>query len=269
LEFFLAGIPPLINLTIVNTKILNITVIQRCISLYISILLAITPAFADAYSNDKFISVFRHTENTDRIIEIVKKGLSSVPENVKETLANSGYQILIAPMTMDVTNTQDSKPRGYNNGGGWDNAGGVFLPGTKRVVVGERVSWRCNPATFNYLAAVTVRHEMGHAYDQYLGRLLLNTWNISSSPLFRQTYAADAQVLTNTQRRTFEYFVQPDGAGENELFAELFYTNCLSTDETNARAKSARDLAGAFPKTFKLVEDLIAQRGMERFATQE
>ncbi len=218
---------------------------------------------------EKLISVFRHDNNTEHTLDLVKDGLSKVPPQVKEALANDGYQIVIAPMTMDVTNSQDSKPRGYNNGGGWDNAGGVFLPSSKQVVVGERVSWRSSLPMFNNIAGATVRHEIGHAYDQYLGRSMINSWTISSSPLFRQTYASDAQNLSNTQRSEFEYFVQPDGAGENELFAELFYTHCLTGDENTRRSKSARDLAQAFPKTFRLVEDLIAQRGMERFSAQE
>ncbi len=110
---------------------------------------------------DKLISIYRHTENTDRIVEMIKAGLGSVPQHVKEVLADNGYQILIAPMTMDITSDQDSKPRGYNDGGSWDNVGGLFQPTNKRVIVGERVSWRSSPPELNKRAGMTIRHEIG------------------------------------------------------------------------------------------------------------
>lgn len=215
---------------------------------------------------DQLVSIYRHTENTDRIVGLVKEGLSHISPNVKNSLVENGYRVLVAPMTMDVAGSEETKPRGYNDGGSWDNVGGLFEPSNKRVIVGERVSWRNNPPQLNTMAASTVRHEIGHAYDQYMGKALLNSWAISSSQLFRQMYAFDAQVFTNTQRRKFEYFVQPGGAGESELFAELFFANSLSPGEQAYRSDSARELAQAFPRTFALVKDIVDQRGLERFS---
>ncbi len=56
---------------------------------------------------------------------------------------------------------------------------------------------------------------------------------------------------------------------ENELFAELFFTNCLAGDSGTRRSNSAQELARTFPQTFKLVQDLVEQRGLERFSPQE
>jgi hypothetical protein len=148
----------------------------------------------------------------------------------------------------------NDRPRGYRDGGGYDNADGCFVPATNQIVVSERVSFR-NSAPFAVSRIPYVlRHEFGHAFDQYLGKKYLDNWSVSSAQKFLNTHHGELERLTNTQREKLAYFCQEGNAGPSEVFAEFFCMHCTPENERSALDK---ELMAAFPRSNALVQDAM------------
>ena len=218
----------------------------------------------DGTFDDLLISAPAQTENTSRIIALIKQGLSTIPRHVKRSLSEAGYCILIVPMTEDIENP-GTHPNGYAENRSWRNVAGVFTSNKKQIIVAERVCRRSYAPVFNKHADETVRHEIGHAYDQFLGNSLEWKGNISASSFFKTAYDKDSSDLTEQQRKEFHYFLQSDSAGKRELFAELFSTLCSQKTSNTTRAKEGINLVRCFPGTTQLVKDLINEQNLQRF----
>lgn len=194
-----------------------------------------------------FITVQRRTADTDTTLIQVCRALKSVPKEIVEDLKGGGITVLVTPTVLEaMPGSAMEKPRGYDHGGGYTNAGALFH--SPNIVIGERVSYLSSVPEPNRRVASSMLHEMGHAYDHVKG-------NLSQKGKFKECYQEDFSHITNTQRTRHSYYTQENGAGASELFAELFsygiYKSQISSEQ------GAADLQVTFPRCTKYIADLI------------
>jgi hypothetical protein len=146
------------------------------------------------------------------------------------------------------------KPRGYIDGGGYDNADGLFVPDRNQLLVSQQVSYRNSTPGNAFRIPYVLRHEFGHAYDQYLGKHYKQIWTASQLGKFIETHRTEVQRLSNSQKANLDYFCQSGSAGTSETFAELFCIHCQQPSEWTTKQ---RLLLGAFPLTDALVEQAM------------
>lgn len=192
------------------------------------------------------VEIFRRTQYTDKTEQQVRTAISKVPKRVQESVKQAGIVIFIVPDMLSAhPELNIEKPRGYH-GGGYDNCGGMFSSGPKKIYICERVSWRNSPLQENWHLPATSLHEMGHAYD--------HTGSYSKAEEFVKAYEDDGKYLGSEQRRTWEYFLQENDAGRSEMFAELFVASISPSDD-----KRAAGLSQAFPRCTKYVQGLLGK----------
>ncbi|MBP9808885.1 hypothetical protein KBF38_11345 [bacterium] len=208
------------------------------------------PTLASATLKDvdsSFITVLRHTADTDRALIQVCRALKLVPKQIVDDLKGGGITVLVTPTVLEAKpGSAMEKPRGYNNGGGYTNAGALFSH--PRIVIGERVSYLSGVAQPNNSVASAMLHEMGHAYDHVRGGL-------SHKGKFKDCYQQDFGHITNTQRTKHSYYTQEGDAGASELFAQLFSYDIYKSQVRNDQ--EAADLQATFPLCTKYMSDLI------------
>ncbi len=189
----------------------------------------------------------RKTKDTDFVLDQVASALSALEESTKRTLREGGCKILISHTILTARpDMRGVKPRGYLHGGGYDNCPGMFDPSTKTLYVPEKASWRNSPPQLNRWVKEVALHELGHAYDHCLKEA-------SERADYRKAVNQDHQKLTNTLRRTYWYYTQP-GAGESELFAELF-----AVVHGAAESEDQEKMPLFFPTTTKYMKDLLGK----------
>lgn len=208
------------------------------------------PTLAPASLKDvdtNFITVQRRTADTDTTLIQVCRALKSVPKEIVEDLKGGGITVLVTPTVLEaMPGSAMEKPRGYNHGGGYTNAGALFH--SPHIVIGERVSYLSSVPEPNRRVASSMLHEMGHAYDHVKG-------NISQKGKFKECYQEDFSHITNTQRTRHSYYTQENGAGASELFAELFSYGIYKSQIRSEQG--AADLQVTFPRCTKYIADLI------------
>lgn len=194
-----------------------------------------------------FITVQRRTADTDTTLIQVCRALKSVPKEIVEDLKGGGISVLVTPTVLEaMPGSAMEKPRGYDHGGGYTNAGALFH--SPHIVIGERVSYLSSVPEPNRRVASSMLHEMGHAYDHVKG-------NLSQKGKFKECYQEDFSHITNTQRTKHSYYTQENGAGASELFAELFSYGIYKSQIRSEQG--AADLQVTFPRCTKYIADLI------------
>lgn len=208
------------------------------------------PTLAPASLKDvdaTFITVQRRTADTDTTLIQVCRALKSVPKEIVEDLKAGGITVLVTPTVLEaMPGSAMEKPRGYDHGGGYTNAGALFH--SPNIVIGERVSYLSSVPEPNRRVASGMLHEMGHAYDHVKG-------NLSQKGKFKECYQEDFSHITNTQRTRHSYYTQENGAGASELFAELFSYGIYKSQLRGEQG--AADLQVTFPRCTKYIADLI------------
>jgi hypothetical protein len=93
-----------------------------------------------------------------------------------------------------------------------------------------------------------LRHEFGHAVDQYLG-------NYSHTPEFVAAYNKGARSISGYEARVLSYYLQPGDAGREETFAELFASlNGVACDRNSDIL-----LRNHFPELVSLIRNRVAK----------
>jgi hypothetical protein len=201
-------------------------------------------------SDQALVKVFRHTSETDAIKAQILAAVSHIPQNIKDNFASAGVTILITPTVLDARpDLANQKPRGYDNGGGYDNCGGMYMPSEKTIYVAEKYGVQSQPFKFNRRAYETTLHESGHAFD-HLNYDKAKS-DISKTEEFLAIYNKESDSLSNSSRSGVTYFLQPDGAGSAELCAELFVAIC------DPGAKDPYGVVKAFPRTYDYLKKVI------------
>ncbi len=180
-------------------------------------------AHAPAFAQAEYILSSRTNADTTSVRLAVAPVLQTIPPTIRDVVFANGLRIMVVPTVAEYMGMGYSdKPRGYADGGGYDNADGLFVPARNQLLVSERVSYRNNLSSKAYRIPYVVRHEFGHAYDYYLGNHYKHIWTASQLAKFAESHSEEVQRLSNSSRTTLAYFCQPGTAGVSETFAELF-----------------------------------------------
>jgi hypothetical protein len=195
-----------------------------------------------------FIKTKRPTADTNAVLAQVAASLKTAPKKILEELKAFGITVLVTPGMLEADpDLATERPRGYVHGGGYTNCPAMYRGSNKTILIAERVSWLSGLPQPNRGVQSAMLHEMGHAFDHCRS-------HISASAGFSMAYKKDLGKLTNTQKNAYPYFTQEDGAGESELFAELF---SFAADKRLLRNGHNGGLAQSFPSSFAYIQRLI------------
>jgi tetratricopeptide (TPR) repeat protein len=220
---------------------------------------------SSADQKDDFEWWITHNDKKPRVSKAfygaVKEGLRSLPRPVWEPLANAGYTVLLTPHVNDIEGKEwNEHPRGYDKGTTYANVGGLFLTERKAIVVAEYYVDEDTKKTIqNEDPSGTVCHELGHAFDDFLGFTYAAAGDgyseFSHGARFSDAYRKDAAKLTPAVRKRLDYFLQTgDKAGQEELFAELFP---ILFNEADYVGSDDELLRKSFPSTIALMSELL------------
>lgn len=179
-----------------------------------------TAGKAAVKSNNRFLA--HGNSVSDDFQSEIADALATIPQNYVSALEKKGYRVVLSQKLTDVIPAVGNQQvRGYERSETWNSVYGMFNRRTKRIVMAELAEKNLHgqssyvPLNDRQRRLGIVRHEFGHAMDQYLG-------NYSHSKQFMDAYNKDAQALPASERETVNYFLQSGSAGAEETFAELF-----------------------------------------------
>lgn len=140
--------------------------------------------------------------------------------------------------------------RGHDRTDGYDHIGGICTHDGHLAIIAEVAYQKGRGWKREVNLEGVLWHELGHCFDRALGLY-------SQSEEFRQAWQADQSALKGSYRNQFKYFLQPDGAGESEAFAECFAlymgNRCFDTGRYF-------DFKHYFPRSFALVKALAERQ---------
>src|SRR5271168_2084068 len=169
---------------------------------------------------DQIVMVVRAQANRPEVsagmIKRIKTALLAYPNNLLALIAAKGCKIYLTPTMIDKEpGLQNSTPTGYEEGETYKNCPGMFKDGSEIVLCELSLSqhddseWSTLPDPVG-----TLRHELGHAVDYYLGE-------ISSTEQYKHTYLLEMAKIDDSDKPMIAYFLQKDYRGPCETFAEL------------------------------------------------
>jgi tetratricopeptide (TPR) repeat protein len=190
---------------------------------------------------------------TKRILAFVNRSVSAMSPKVIEALARTGCRVVIVSTLGGVSQRlQNWQPMGYSDGASWDLAGGIYEDRYNLVLIPREVSvYKMMPMIGNYRVAAVVRHELGHALDEYLG-------SYSKTDSYSRRYLEDKSKLSEEQKKHYAYYLQAGTEGQGEAFAELFNNLCGG----DSGGKQKKELFRYFPKTYALMKEELVRRGL-------
>jgi tetratricopeptide (TPR) repeat protein len=201
---------------------------------------------------EHMISVVRaqagRPEVTTGTITSVKKALQAYPNNLLALVAGRGCKIYLTPTMIDKEpQLQNTQPAGYEEGETYKNCPGCFN-GHEIILCELALSPRDDSEWMTQPDPVgTLRHELGHAVDYYLGQ-------ISSTEEYKHLYLLEMAKVDENDRSAIAYFLQKDHRGPAETFAELMCSQYGGRKEDRRTEK----LAESFPGLSKLIAKKIA-----------
>ena len=186
------------------------------------------------------------------LIDRTKDALRAYPGNLLQTIYDRGCRIWLTPTMIDKEpGLEHQQPSGYMEGHTYKDCPGMFYSGGIVVceyTIGNGFDWDACDDPIG-----TLRHELGHAVDYYLGE-------ISESEEYRHAYRLDqGSISDDATRNRLHYYMQKDIRGQHECFAELMAAKYgkgefkLKKDETNALVEAS------FPRTMKVIDKRIAE----------
>lgn len=148
-------------------------------------------------------------------------------------------------------------PPGRDRTEGYDYVGGICLNDGHLAVVAETVCVRKRGWQKQGNLVGIAWHELGHCFNRALARFLaLDCDGFCDTPEFRAAWLADSSKLVGSYRNQFAYFLQAEGRGESEAFAECFAVALgMGCIESNTQ-----DFPLYFPRCLAVVKALIENR---------
>lgn len=214
---------------------------------------------------DDFVEVpaaFR-TKVSPKFVAVVKQMVRKIPATIWQPLFAYGYRVHVVPFVVDDFTERDgdplSQPRGYKKGATYKNVPALAMPHRKVLLVGEKFMSDEGTERLHEGPDRAMCHEMGHAYDEYLGNLskkmnLAEKYDLfSSSKTFSAAHAEDAKAIKGEERERLSYYLQSGKVGAEELFANLFvYLWDNNMVEPGSNDELARQ---RFTAAFKTISD--------------
>lgn len=194
-----------------------------------------------AASNESWLVTVHQSSDTDKILPLVREGLSGIPASLKDQLFAAGYKVVVTPTMLYGQNGDNLERRSAYDVGSSYNIAGQFRPRDHTLYIPERCAWGNDVPRLQDSRDLpgVLRHEFGHAVDCFLNYP-------SQGGNFMESFNSDYSKLTNTQLTQFSYFTQQQpGTNSTELFAELFDIICCNDDRT--LRSYDRHLYEAFP----------------------
>ncbi len=199
----------------------------------------------------------------------LRHSLHELPQNDLALLEAMGYRFKTARMLTDAAPHLKDKPVRGQPDAKWDNLEGVFIPSDKAIVVSQEYLSRGEQQVSSDRTDGVLRHEVGHAIDDALGR-------ISRSEEFRQSYEKDLRRINKKARlqeliglasakrkiSDLEYFMQEGETGRSEAFAELYG---MLRGGGALEHRRARILAAVFHDTKKFIDNSVDRAIAEHF----
>lgn len=193
-----------------------------CGVLSISLLLGCTPSVpVEAKTTKTSItkevrpkSSFIHYSKNEELNKKLQVYIDKIPDEVLYAIQSVGYRIYLV-----------KEPAKYFPEGGYKELAGLTDPADKKIYISKNKDY----------FRVAVAHEIGHAYDDYLG------W-ISDSKEFKKVYKAEKKKFISTSGVENSYF----RSDRSELFAEAF----------SMYIHDRKILKKNTPKTYKFIVNL-------------
>jgi hypothetical protein len=184
-----------------------------------------------------------------QFIEEVKREINKLPYKLLAALQARGGRVCITPRLADkLPDFRNTRPRGWEYGTTGKNVDGLF-DGTDVLVCEWSTSYEDDSSLVkNSRVGYIVRHESGHAFDHYWGR-------ISASPDYKHTYYLELAKMDPDQKDAeLAYFAQKAEGGPSECFAELFAIMVGGGASKNVDA----NLAPIFPQCSKMIRTRLS-----------
>jgi|JI9StandDraft_1071089.scaffolds.fasta_scaffold08721_6 hypothetical protein len=157
-----------------------------------------------------------HPEVSSTAVSTIQAAFDSLPPNIKQMLIAGNVQIVVTPTMIDKFPAGAYQERmGYN--GGTDKSCDGLCNGRLVVIAEHKVNERTDEvgaAISPSIMQETFLHETGHALDSCLN-------GYAQSAEFKAAYLADVAKMSDDDKSRLSYFMQRNGQGQVESFAEL------------------------------------------------
>jgi tetratricopeptide (TPR) repeat protein len=188
---------------------------------------------------------------TPGLVSKVKEALLSYPTNLLSLVYSKGCKIYLTPTLIDKEpGLQNTKPSGYEDGSTFKNCPGMFQHGNEIVVCELALSNRDDEWVTMEDPLGTLRHELGHAVDWYLG-------DLSATEEYKHLYRLESAKIDESVKPSIDYFLQRDFRGPSETFAELM---CFEYGgrNTTGKEKTTETVHTSFPELSNFIRKKIA-----------
>jgi tetratricopeptide (TPR) repeat protein len=183
------------------------------------------------------------------LIDDTKDALKAYPKELLKVVYDHGCRIYLTPTMIDKEpGLEHTTPPGYMEGHSFKDCPGMFYSGGIVIcefTIGNGFDWE---KTHDPIG--TLRHELGHAIDWYLGQ-------ISETEEYKHAYLLDSGAINDdSTRNKLNYYMQKDTRGQHECFAELMAAKYGGrTGRENATNQLVEQ---SFPLTMKVISKRIA-----------
>jgi len=186
---------------------------------------------------------------TASLIKQVKSVLAAYPAGLFDLMKQHNTKICLTPTMIDIEpGLQNTQPRGYEDGTSYKNCPGCYE--YPKIIICEYTLKGANDEDWEAASdpVGTLRHELGHAFDSYVGE-------VSQTEQFKHAYYLDSGAITDEETKTqIAYFLQKDTGGPSETFAELF---CYKYGGSAVRKEHCTLVHSSFPRCAAILQKLI------------
>jgi hypothetical protein len=186
---------------------------------------------------------------SESFVAETKEALTQYPEPLLHLLWKKGMHVKVTPTMIDNEPALAYRhPTGYEDGSTFKNCPGLFN-GYDIVLCEYEFVGDTNEVKKCSGSMGTLRHELGHAVDRYLG-------SITSKEEYKHLYLLDLGTIDDGTKAKLSYFTQKDRVGPAETFAEIMCNKYGGRPSGDSR--KPEEVAGAFKLTKAYVDKLIA-----------